>query len=220
MISEPKKQTLKFTFTVEGKTEKWYLEWLASQVNNNPKATCKVQIEAIIEKNPLLFAKRTTALVTPEIYHICDIESNSNEHKKKFENVLKNLKEAKSQKKIAYTLGYSNFTFELWIILHKKNCFSPLTDRKQYLEYINSAFESKYISLDVYKKEKEFKSCLQQLTIEDVIQAIKRSEKIMKNNKEIGFKLVRKYGFTYYEDNPSLAIYEPIKTILKKCGII
>ena len=217
---EQRLQTLKFTFTVEGNTEKWYLEWLEGQINNNPKATCKVQIEPIIETNPFKYAKRTTVLTTPEIYHICDIESNSDEHKKKFENVLKNLKDAKSQKKIDYSLGYSNFTFELWIILHKKDCLSPLADRKQYLEHINSAFGSNYMSLKKYKEEKEFKSCLQQLTIDDVIKAIKRSEKIMKNNKENGLKPVSKFGFTYYEDNPSLEIYEPIKTILEKCGII
>jgi hypothetical protein len=31
------------------------------------------------------------------------------------------MKEAKTQKKITYYLGYSNFTFELWMVLHKRN---------------------------------------------------------------------------------------------------
>ena len=42
---------------------------------------------------------------------------------------------------LKYKLGYSNFTFELWIILHKKDLKGPLTDKKQYLKYINEIFD-------------------------------------------------------------------------------
>lgn len=62
------------------------------------------------------------------VIHICDIESNGEYHTDKFQNILKEMSEVKKQKNINYQLGYSNFTFELWIILHKKDCFSQFID--------------------------------------------------------------------------------------------
>jgi len=50
-----------------------------------------------------------------------------------FHGILSEMKEAKTQKKITYELGYSNFAFELWMVLHKRDCNGPLNHRKQYL---------------------------------------------------------------------------------------
>lgn len=220
MSRSPRKQNLKFTFTVEGHTEKWYLDWLRCKINEHPNAQYKVEIESKIEKSPFDFVKRKNNITTPEIAHICDIESNNDEHRKNFEKVLAELKKAHDDKFIDCQLGYSNFTFELWMILHKIDCKVSLADRKQYLRYVNRAFNKSYSTLDEFKGERNFKSCLEQLTINDVINAINRSEQIMKDNKENGLKLKRKYGFSYYEENPSLSIHNLIKNILTQCGII
>lgn len=220
MSREPKKQTLKFTFTVEGHTEKWYFDWLEHEINNHPKAEYKVKIEPVIEKNPLKYAKRLTKIANPEIAHVCDVESNNYEHIKNFENILAELSDIKKQKELDYGLGYSNFTFELWMILHKNQCKASLADRKQYLYIVNSAFNTNYNSLTEYKEERNFKLCLQQLNIDNVIEAINRSEKIMSDNKENGLKLKRKHNFSYYEENPSLTIHKLIRNILTQCGIM
>ena len=58
----------------------------------------------------------------------------------KFERILSEIKESKKQKNINYLLGYSNFTFELWLILHKQNCNGPLTKRQDYITQINKCF--------------------------------------------------------------------------------
>lgn len=220
MISEPKKQTLKFTFTVEGHTEQWYFNWLKGEINNHPKAEFDVTIVSKIEKSPLKFAKTVSKITNPEIAHICDIESNNEEHKNNFENILNEISKVKKQKGLSYQLGYSNFTFELWMILHKIECNAPLTDRKQYLHFVNRAFNKEYSRLKEFKDEANFKSCLQQLTIDDVINAIKRSEKIEKDNRDNGVKIIRKNGFSYYEGNPSLSIHKLIKNILTQCRIL
>lgn len=37
------KETKKYTFTVEGETEKWYFDWLAKQINTSDNTAYKVQ---------------------------------------------------------------------------------------------------------------------------------------------------------------------------------
>ncbi len=137
----------------------------------------------------------------------------------KFKIVLKEMAEAKKQKNIKYHLGYSNFTFELWIILHRKDCFGPFTDRKQYLSSIQQCFHEKFEDLDHYKNEAAFKRCLSKLTLDDVRSALRRAEKITKNNIE-NKKLIKISGYSYYYENPALSINEVVKKILMECGII
>lgn len=105
-------ETRKYTFTVEGETEKWYLLWLKKLLNECPERKNNVAIEVKVQKSPMRFVKSVNPKSTPKIVHICDIESNDDEHIKNFKEILSELKNAKTQKKIIYELGYSNFTFE------------------------------------------------------------------------------------------------------------
>ena len=89
--------------------------------------------------------------------HICDVESTDKYHLDKFENILKEMKEAKREKNIQYHLGYSNFTFELWLIMHKKDCFKGFANRKQYLIPIQQCFNEKFEDIDYFKHESTFK---------------------------------------------------------------
>ena len=130
-----KLETKKFVFTVEGETEQWYLLWLRDQINNCEERSFNAAIDAKVQQSPEKFYKTVNVKTTPEVYHVCDVESNDQDHVKKFRNILTEMKEAKTQKKIIYKLGYSNFTFELWMVLHKRNCNGPLNHRRQYLVY-------------------------------------------------------------------------------------
>ena len=130
------------------------------------------------------------------------------------------MKEAKEQKKIKYTLGYSNYTFELWIILHKKSCNGSLTNRKQYLDPINQIFEENFEDLDKYKHEDDFKRCLRKLSLDDVISAIKRADVIMNNNIKDDKKVISYKTYSYYKDNPALSIHDVIRNIFFDCGIL
>ena len=94
-------------------------------------------INSKVEQSPRSFYKKLTPTSNPEVFHICDVESTSKEHIDKFEKILSEMKESKKQKNINYLLGYSNFTFELWLILHKQNCNRPLTKRQDYITQIN-----------------------------------------------------------------------------------
>ncbi len=188
-------ETKKYVLTVEGETEQWYFLWLRDQINQIESRKYNASIIPKVQQSPRRFYKGTNSKVTPEAIHICDIESTDKSHIDKFEGVLKEMAEAKKQKNIKYQLGYSNFTFELWIILHKRDCFGPFSDRKQYLTPIQQCFNEKFNDLDHYKKEQVFKHCLSKLTIEDVKSAIIRADKLAQQNIKDNKKIVKHSGY-------------------------
>lgn len=212
-----RKETRQYTLTVEGETEKMYFEWLQKEINNSENAKYKVKINSSIQQFPLSYIKNLNTKSTPFVVHICDIEGNSTEDIDKFRSVLSQLKDAKEQKSIEYRLGYTNLTFELWMILHKKDCNGSLSDKSKYLNHINLAFNEHFNTLKSYKEEKNFIRCLSKLSLSDVQNAVKRAEKITQINKEIGNTLKNYKGFRYYQDNPSLSIHEIVDEILKEC---
>lgn len=208
-----------YYFSVEGDTEGWYLEYLQKLINNCSEATCTVKLKHK-KLMPTRYAKTLANITEEEVYHLCDYESDSEDDVKKFHKILDDMKEvSKINNSLKYKLGYSNFTFELWIILHKKDLKGPLTDKKQYLKYINEIFDKDFKSLDEYKEEKNFKRVVEQITLEDIINAIKRAEKIRDHNKEYNKQI--KYGkYIYYKENPDLEINESIEKILNDCEIL
>ena len=208
----------KYVLTVEGETEQWYFYWLRDQINAASDRTCDVSIEAKVEQSPKKYYKGLNAKTTPQVYHICDMESNEAEHAQKFDRILSEMREAKTQKKITYILGYSNFTFELWMILHKKDCNGAFLHRQQYLSSIRQAYGEQFEDLAHYKEEAAFKRCLRKITIEDVKTAIRRADTITQKNAE-QYTLNHKKGYSFYRENPALSIHMVVKTILKECGL-
>ena len=216
-----RKSAKKYYFSVEGETEEWYLLWLRDLINSTQEAAYKVTIDCKIEKDPLKRAKGLLTTTKTEIYHFSDYESDEAVHVKQFTDTMDRMKAAMGLgKQIAYKFGYSNFTFDLWIILHKVDCFCSLVHRRNYLSYINRAYDEEFESMDEYKKEDNFKRCLKKLSLDDVIKAIERSEKIMETNASNGYMLQRYKGFFYYKENPSLLVWEAIKKIMEDCKII
>ena len=211
-------ETNQYNFTVEGETEKRYLEWLQHQINSQNNLKHKVSIVCKVEQNPIKYIKNTTSLSTPIVTHLCDYEDNQ-DGSIRFKNVLDQLNEANKSKPI-FKLGYSNYTFELWILLHKVDCYCCVTHRKKYLPLINNAYGVSFDSLEEYKQEKNFNKILAQLTIENVKEAICRSENLITMKEKNNIQVKKYNGFKYYEDNPSLSVWEPIKKILYDCGLL
>ena len=50
----------KYYFSVEGETEKWYLEWLQKQINTTPQSSYKVSFVIKVQKDPMKFIKSVT----------------------------------------------------------------------------------------------------------------------------------------------------------------
>lgn len=216
-----RKENHTYYFSVEGETEKWYLDWLQLTINNTPEAKFKVKFDVKIQKDPLARAKGLTILGRTQIVHVFDRESEEPYHTEQFINTLDRMKASeKIGKNIQYSLGYSNFTFELWMILHKIDCYTAFNHRKQYLAPLNRAFEEQFEDLDKYKHEENFKRVLSKLTLSDVKMAIIRSERIMTRNQEAGYVLQNYKSYKYYKENPSLSVWLIIKNILYDCGLI
>lgn len=216
-----RKSTKKYFFTVEGETERWYLEWLRDRINECEESTCKVAFDIQVQKNPLKRAKSLAVTSKTEIWHLSDYESNEPVHVKQFTETMTNLKAASNLgKQISYKFGYTNLTFDLWIILHKSVCNSAQVHRKNYIYPLNQAYGEKFENMDEYKHEDNFKRCLGQLSLDDVRNAIDRANKIMAKNRENGYRLYEYKGYKYYKENPSLAINEIIEKILKDCELI
>ena len=216
-----RKSTLKYYFSVEGETEYWYLEWLQDQINNASEATGKVSFNKKIQKDPMKRAKSLAITDKVEIWHLSDYESSDEVYVKRFTETMDRLAETKSLKKqIVYKFGYSNFTFDLWIILHRMDCRRAFSHRKQYITLINKAYDEKFKNMDEYKHEADFKGCLKKLTLEDVTRAVNRSKEIMDINVRNGYTLHRYKGYSYYKENPSLMIWEVIEKILIDCKLM
>ena len=209
------KQTKKYYFSVEGETEQWYLYWLRDQINASEEAAYKVAIEAKVEKSPLKYIKKLTITGKTEIYHLSDYESDERMHETEFIKTMDELKSAKeSGKTVNYKFGYSNLTFDLWMILHKSNCSGSKTHRSQYLESINRAYDETFESMKKYKDEENFKRILGKLTLKDVKEAIRRSKRIMADRETAGHRMMQYKGYRYYKENPSLMVWEAIEKIL------
>lgn len=156
-----RKENRTYYFSVEGETEKWYLDWLQGAINANPAAKYTVKLDCKIQKDPLARAKGLTILGKTEITHIFDKESEEDTHVRKFQTTLERMKMAQNiGKSITYHLGYSNFTFELWMILHKADCNGSLNHRGQYLTPLNKAYNEKFSCPHVYSGQdfQNFKS--------------------------------------------------------------
>lgn len=167
------------------------------------------------------FAKTVNCKSTPSATHLRDMESNEKEYEIRFQAVLDELKRARKEKRIDYRLGYSNFTFELWIILHRKNFNASFNDRRQYLESINQISGEHFKSLTEYKREKYFKRCLSKLELSDMVEAVKRARQIIaEKEKNRNDDLVSYRGFRYYRNNPALSIHESIEKVLIESGLI
>ena len=189
-----KKSTRKYFFTVEGETELWYLQWLEKLINSTEEAKYKVSFDCKVQKNPLKRAKSLNVTSKVEIYHLSDYESDDPVHAQQFIETMDNLKKAREiGKQIVYRFGYSNLTFDLWIVLHRRDCNSSMIHRSKYLEPINRTYGEHFESMAEYKHEDNFKRCLSKLDLSK--------------------------GYRYYKENPSLLIWEPIEKILRDCEL-
>lgn len=210
-----RKPAVKFYLSVEGQTEALYFEHLRTLINSSDRFARMLSIDCR-KKEPLTMAKSITipSDVKIDIYNVVDIESLNELHEKRLKNIIDGMRKAeKLGKQLSYHLCYSNFTFELWLILHKRDLHAQLSDRTQYLRYINKVFDEHFQSLDDFKREADTKRCLSKITLDDVEAAVKRATEIMAGNagkySQVEYKRVK-----YYRENPALTVHEVVERML------
>lgn len=217
-----KKVCNKYYLSVEGETEKWYFEHLQDLINTKEELEYKVAFDIKINKSIISRAKTISAPYKIKVFHICDYESNEAVHVEQFNQVLKDLNNVKKiNKNLDYKLGYSNFSFDLWMILHKKQQIGSVANRKQYIKGINKSYGENFQFIDDYKEERNFKRILSKINLDDVICAVNNGNEIRKMNNKNKKDNYRIYGkFEYYIENPDMTINECVQQILKECGAI
>lgn len=212
------RRNIKYFFSVEGETEELYFQHLKKLIfeEENRIANPVLQIEKC---SPSKCVKKISVIHPCTITAVFDVEDNDADHRKRFENTLKEMKSAeKFGKSIKYELGYSNIDFDLWIILHKKDLFGTVGSKAKYLKNINQIYGTKFEALCEYKTERNFSHILSKITLDDVKAAIARAEKITKQRMSEG-NPIRTCGYEWFDKNPALSVHCVIKKILSECGV-
>ena len=222
------KQCLSYNISVEGEVcEKLYFEHLARLINECEKATYKVSF-FVKKKTPASFyksrvntyakkkkAKNGDGYIT--YFHVQDLESFQT-HNEVFRNLLNEIDTLKNQFGIEYDLGYTNYSFDLWIAIHKKDMRKSVSHRSKYYLDINDAYGTNYQHMDDYKSVEEFTKILEKITLHDVIMAVKRGEAIRLAHENSGDHKEVWKGFVYCRDNPDMTLHQIVKDILIQTG--
>ena len=223
------KESRLFLISVEGiNCEKMYFEHLAKLINCSDRSTYNLKVTPR-KMSPLEYAKRNAFKTTgrrqrskdlPYI-HIQDIEDYYDAfQQKKFFNMIDEMRLAEEKFGIDYDLGYSNYTFELWMLLHVTDMAYAIQDRHSYLAPINRWFHRKYKDIDEFKNHDEFRKILEEfVTLDSIFQAISRARRIVDNNGKAG-KVKETYrGFSFYRDNPDVSVHDVVQMIFDVCGV-
>ena len=223
-----KKESRQFNISVEGiNCEKMYFEHLAKLINSSdstydlkvaPRKMSPIQYARRNAYKPV--AKRKDNKKLPYI-HVQDIEDYYSEfHKNKFFGMIDEMREAEREFGISYELGYSNYTFELWMLLHVADMDYSVQDRKAYLSPINRWFHRDFADLDEFKQEAAFQEILDEfVTLDSIRHAIRRAEKIVEQNAQDRKASENYRGLTFYHDNPDVSVHEVVRLIFEVCEV-
>lgn len=222
-------ESRQFNMSVEGvNCETLYFKHLAKLINTSgrnkynlkitPKAMTPIQYAKSNAYKPV--DKRKGGKSLPYI-HIQDIEDyHDAEQRQKFYGIIDKMREAERTFGISYRLGYSNYTFDLWMLLHVADMTSSVTNRDVYLQPINKHFHRNYSSLDDFKDAKEFQKILEKfITLDTVFDAVKRAERIVENNVKRNKRRDTYKGFTFFQDNPDITVHEIVQMMLDVCEV-
>lgn len=113
------------------------------------------------------------------------------------------------------TLGYTNYCFDLWLILHKEDYFSSVNSQDDYVGKLRQVYGLRR-DANIKKKE-QVELILKQIDIEDIKAAIVRADFIASSNlKKEANKTSQKHE---YYDNPDTKIHNMLRSIFHKVGV-
>ena len=192
---------------------------LQKLINDSDHFKNTVTIHVRVSK-PTSFEKWLTVSQKVKLVHFQDVEGTGQKETEDFRVVIEEMQRVKrnSPKCKVYTLAYSNLSFELWLLWHKRDFSKCCTNNKEYLKAINESFHTDFESLSKYKEEKNFQKILQQISLEDVESAIRRCNSMEARNEATNMKGEHK-GYKYFKDNPACSVGREIAEILKLAGL-
>lgn len=205
-------------FLVEGETEKLYLEWLAAKITA-ASDRFRVMFRIAVHSSPDSCVKRFGLAEGDRVYALLDYESTDSAHEEAFRGRLRAMRRTADRTGVQFILGYTNYAFELWLILHRISFTRPVYHRRDYLSYINIAFHTSFRSMHNYKNRGSLRRLLSGLTLDDVTGALQRACAIHAECRRIGATLLTFEGFRYYRHDPSLSVDGVVADILQRAGL-
>lgn len=102
------------------------------------------------------------------------------------------------------------------MLLHVADMPHAVQDRHSYLAPVNRYFHRSYTSIDEFKSHDEFQGILDEfVTLDSIMQAISRVEKIVQNNGE-DKKIKETYtDFSFFRDNPDVSVHKVVQMIFE-----
>lgn len=111
--------------------------------------------------------------------------------------------------------GYSNFCFDLWLILHKEDYYQEVENQDGYAEEMRRVFKlGKFANI---KRKEQVERIVNQITMQDVKDAIVRADIIEARNRERDSILTPKSN--RYYNNPDTQVHNVLKSIFAKAEI-
>lgn len=225
-----RKEHRRFYISVEGKNcEKQYFEHLQKLINECPESKYNVIFVIKAQVTPRQMLKRCgsnpidrDAQGKPIPYmHIADIEDYHDAgFRKHFFDLLDEMKVIKKESGKAYLMGYSNLTFDLWMLLHVTDMGGTVSNRDKYLNPINRCFNKSFSRLDDYKNHDAFDKILKAfVSLDSIRKAVARADAIRKWNVTNHKEKCEHNSFCFYKDNPDTTVDKVIKKIFEVCGI-
>lgn len=190
-------KNFEYMYACEGLQEQLYLEHISNLIEYERP---DIKINFIKLKNIIYLERYPSTRKKVSFY---DYDLNQTEFTKR----------AKLCKKSHFY--YSNLNFDLWLLLHKRLFNKPETKNDAYVPLVRTIY---HLPKDAdIKNEDTIKKILSQISLDDIRQAIKNAESIMKNKLDSD-KIVVNNNFCYY-DNPSMNIHTFFKDLLIKCDL-
>lgn len=194
----------------DGLQEKMYLNHIASLIKKFPQKV--VKFNTFVDSTHRL-KKRYEEYDSAAVF---DYDFNNVEFKKNIEiwdKLNRELKPTKRKSGRHIYHAYSNVNFDLWLILHKEDFNRIVTRNDAYIPDVRRIYGLK--STDDIKNEGVIKKILSQITLEDLMKAIERAEKIRDRKVRADEMNV---GSTVVYSNPEFSIHEFLKVVLKDSG--
>ena len=112
-------------------------------------------------------------------------------------------------------LGYTNYCFDLWLILHKEDYFDIVQNQDAYADKLRQVFG---LAADAnIKKEKRVTEIVNQIGLSDIKNAIQRGKKISEDNQ--GKEANKTPKENRYYDNPDTQMHVLLQFLFAKVGI-
>ena len=193
-----------------GQQEKLYLEHLAQLLTvrvPNSQLSCIIRFDCSIASPQQLYKERSSNQTTICLF---DFDNNQTE----FESSLQACIKCATKEKAVFH-SYSSMCFDLWLLLHKTDYTKSVYYPDDYIKNVISAYGlTKGIDI---KNEDTIKVMIEQITIDDVKDAVIRAERIRRNAEQNGVPHIVAGKYRYY-DNPDLSLQVFVRKLLELCG--